>query len=67
MTRSDKRQTTDYSADEATKRFESALRGARLAGRASPKTVTLKKEKGKPAKTSPSSGASRASAKTEQT
>lgn len=53
----------DFDQGEAQRRFEAALRGA-FKTPAQPKKVTSKKSKGKPAKASPSSGASRASAKT---
>ncbi len=59
-----KHKSDDYSDEEAEQRFKSALRGARLVGNTSAKIVTPKKTKGKLAKASPSSGASRASAKT---
>lgn len=54
-----------YAPTEAARRFEAALCGA-FKGPAAPKTLTPKSVKGKPAKASPSSGASRASAKTER-
>jgi hypothetical protein len=55
----------EFSEKEAGERFEKALRGA-FKTPPEPKTVTPKKAKGKPTKASPSSRASRASAKTER-
>jgi hypothetical protein len=58
-----KQADTDFSGAEVERRFETALRGA-FKTPAAQKNVTPKEKKGKPAKASPSSDASRASAKT---
>lgn len=55
--------TSKYDEIEAQSRFEAALRGA-FKTPLPAKNVTPKKEKGKPAKASPSSRVSPASAKT---
>lgn len=64
--------SNEFATAEAQKRFDAALRGARLVGPAPVKNMTPKKAKaqqrkeGKPAKASLSSGSSRASVKIER-
>lgn len=60
------RNDDSFSKEEAERRLIAALRGARLVEAPHNESVTLKKEKGKPAKVLPSSGASRANAKIER-